>query len=180
MTAWWPSSSYRIVAPLYDQSGTLVNVQARAIQPRDPRVLAPKGSRLRGSLFASSHGLEVLRGTWRGEMRVLFGEGLTDSVALASVAPIPVLCAPGTATARHGIGPWVEGLEVLLALDRDDAGEKALVPTARSAFEHGAIRVRRVCWPTGCKDAVDLVQRVGLVGLWEFLSSPLPEVARGR
>jgi hypothetical protein len=178
--AWWPSSSYRVVGPLYDQAGSLANVQARAIQSRDPRVLAPKGSRLQGTLFASVRGLDLLRGAWRGQPCVLFGEGMTDFIALATVSPIPVLCVPGTSTAVGGIGPWVAGCTLFLALDCDEAGEGAVDATAKQAYERGARSVQRLTWPSRCKDACSVVERVGLEGLWHFLTKTLAENPNAR
>ncbi len=83
--SWWPSNSYRLLGLLYDLSGLPVNVQARAIEKRDPRVLAPKGSRLQGTVFANASGLEVLRGTWTGSRCVLFGEGLPRRLNFCSL-----------------------------------------------------------------------------------------------
>jgi DNA primase len=80
--------------------------------------------------------------------------------------------------AASSFGPWVEGFEVFIALDWDEAGDAALGPTAERAYELGAKQVRRIEWPRGCNDACDLVDQVGLDGLATFLSGVLVEVSR--
>jgi len=174
----WPSTGHRLLAPLYDGNGEITNVQARTIGNGSPKTLFPAGSRAAGTLFASSSGMAVLRGDWTGTKRVLFGEGLTDFLALASISPIPVLCAPGTSMAAPGIGAWVSGYEVLVALDCDEAGSRAVQPTADRAYEHGATRVRQIEWPGLAKDACEVVEQVGLEGLADFLAQVLTETGR--
>jgi len=168
----WPSTEHRLVAPLYDSRGEVACVQARRIVDGEPRTLFPRGSAARATLFACARGVQVLRSTWPGERQVVYGEGLTDYLALACASPLPVLCAPGTSMASSGIGPWIEGHEVLLALDWDEAGELALKPTATAAYERGAKRVQRLEWPDGCADACEVIERRGLEGLREFLCRP--------
>lgn len=176
----WLASGHRLVGALYDQAGQLANVQSRSITGSSPKTLFPAGSKASGTLFASPGGIEVLRGSWSGSRRVLFGEGLTDFLALASVSPVPVLSAPGTSMAASGIGPWVNGYELILALDCDTAGDAVVSATARAAFIHGASRVHRVTWPAPCKDACDVVERSELAGLWSFLKRNLGEVGDAR
>lgn len=169
--AWWPGAGYRIVAPLYDATGRLSSIQARAIVPVRTKVQFPKGSRTAGTVFANRSGLEVLRGTWKGPRRVLLAEGLSDSLALSVVSLMPVVSAPGTGPAVHSIGPWASGYEVYLALDQDEAGRRALAPTARQAFEQRVERVFEVGWPGGCKDACEVVERRGMADLVRFLDA---------
>ncbi|MCK6445772.1 MAG: toprim domain-containing protein [Planctomycetes bacterium] len=175
---WWPRASYRLVAPLYDQRGELVSVQARAITRREPKTLFPKGSRVNGASFASKRALGLLASGLSEHDIVVLGEGLTDFLALVAATPIPVLCAPGTGFVTSSIGPWVHGRTLLLALDNDDAGDAALGPAAEAAYTAGAKRVVKVRWPRGCKDACDVVARHELVGLEAFLSGHM-EGCRG-
>lgn len=159
--AWWPDASYRIVAPVYDQRGRLANVQARSITRREPKVLFPKGSIARQTLFADGRGLAVLRGWDRPDKRILFGEGLTDFLGLSIVSPVPVLAVPGTGNAAPSIGPWARDASVFLALDNDPAGEEVVRAAAAAAYRNGAKRVARITWPKHSKDACEALERVG-------------------
>jgi len=174
----WPSTGHRLIAPLYDADGEIENVQARAVGSQRPKTLFPTGSRAAGTLFASASGVEVLRGAWHGTKRVILGEGLTDYLALATVSPIPVLCAPGTSMAASGIGPWIAGYEAFLAPDWDEAGANALDPMAANARRLGARQVRRLEWPVNAKDACNVVEQIGLKGLADFLRRALAEIGR--
>jgi DNA primase len=166
----WPATGHVVVVPLYDAAGDVTNVQARAIRPAAKKTLFPKGSRAKGTLFASRTGLAVLQGQWTGPRCLVVGEGLTDFLALTITCPVPVLSAPGTGLAAHGVGPWISGFDVLLALDDDDAGAKARLPTAEAAYRLGARSVRRVVWPGRAKDACDVIARRGIDSLAAFLT----------
>lgn len=166
----WPGTGHVVVAPLYDAAGTLTNIQARAIRPAARKTLFPKGSRARGTMFASRSALDVLRRRWAGQKLVVLGEGLTDFLALSVACPVPVLSAPGTGCAVHGIGPWIAGFDVLLALDDDAAGANARMPTAEAAYRQGARSVRRVIWPGHSKDACEVIERRGIESLTAFLT----------
>jgi len=173
-TAQWFRQDYRLVAPLYSQDGVLTNVQARAIvAERKPKTMFPWRSRAKETLFADLRGLRLLRGD-RAEVRsVVLAEGLTDFLALAPRSPVPVLSAPGTGMSVSSIGPWVRGLHVYLALDRDEAGERARGPSAHRAYEFGAARVSQVVWPGEHKDACAFLEAVGESALDEFLVAHL-------
>lgn len=165
----WPSNGYRVIAPLYDSTGAITNVQARAIVPCEKKVVFPTGSVAKGTVFACSRGIELLRGENAGISTAIFAEGLTDYLALSFTSPVPVLASPGTSVAAHGIGPWVEGLDLILALDCDQAGESVISPTASAAFGFGAKSVQRLEWPAAANDACDVVKRLGAQGLEQFL-----------
>lgn len=168
--AWWPENGYRLVAPLYDDQGLIVNVQARTVRDIEPKTRFPADSVARGTVFADPRGIEILRGIWSGARSLILGEGLTDFLAVSTVSPVPVLSAPGTGMAPTAFGPWVKGFEVFLALDWDGAGHSATAVAAGAAKRNGAVRVRRFEWPRNCKDACDVVATVGLEGLGDFLS----------
>lgn len=165
----WPSGGYRLVAPLFDQSGVITNVQARAVNGRSPKTLFPAGSSASGSLFACARGVRALRGEWCDARCFLLGEGLTDHVALTIASPIPVLSAPGTSMAAAGVGAWVRDAVLYVALDFDLAGNSALRAVSERAYLFGARQVRRLEWSGGAKDACDVVDRAGVVGLEAFL-----------
>lgn len=165
----WPELGYRVVVALHDLDGTITNLQARAIVKREKKVLFPTGSVAKGTLFACARGLELLRGTFSGRRAVLYAEGLTDFLALSISSPVPVLAAPGSGVAADGVGPWVEGCDLVLALDWDEAGEGAVEPTASAAYRFGARSVQRLEWPDSANDACDVVTRLGTAGLEAFL-----------
>jgi len=166
----WASRGYRIVAPLHDLSGNVVNIQARNVRGNEPKTLVPKGSHLVGTVFATRTGLEVLAGSWTADRKILVAEGLTDYLALSFASPIPAISAPGAGMARRCFGEWTAGFEVILALDVDNAGERAVDVAAASAYEHGAATVRRLRWPKGLKDCCDVLARRGPRDLFRVIS----------
>lgn len=166
----WPSKGHSLIAPLFDATGTVVNVQARSITDSEPKTLFPAGSVASGTLFASREGLDVLHGT---PGKVLLGEGLTDHIALSIASPVAVLCAPGTSMAASGVGAWAKGCDVIVALDCDAAGANALQPVVDRLHRHGARSVRRIEWPNGAKDACDVVDARGTAFLSQWLGGVL-------
>jgi hypothetical protein len=171
--ATWASSGYRLIAPLYDRAGRVVNVQARSIRNAHPKTLFPKGSRAAGTVFATGSGVGLLRGVHGASRHVLLAEGLTDFIALGVACPVPVLSAPGTGMALRCVGAWVHGLGLIVATDCDAAGEAVVSAVAEAAHGWGAINVRRLIWPKRCKDACEVVDRVGIDGLASFLKAKL-------
>lgn len=172
----WHARHYRLVVPLYDGQGDVVNVQARAVVDVQPKTRFPAGSRIAGSVFADARGRELLRGEREPES-VLFGEGLTDLLAMAICSPVPVLAAPGVSHMATAVGTWIRGRTLLLAVDNDDAGEAVVADVSAAAFDRGASRVRRIVWPDHAKDACDVVDRHGVEGLAAFLASVVEEMA---
>ena len=171
---WWAGQDYRLVAALYDLSGSVVNVQSRSIVPSNERkVLFPPGSKARGTAFVNRFGLELLQGTWPGFRTVILAEGLTDHLALGIVAQVPVLTAPGTSMVASAAGPWARGFEVFIATDGDDAGDRCVEAAAAALFENGAECVYRLNWPNGCFDACDAIAELGTVGLADWLEETL-------
>lgn len=166
----WPSTGHTLIAPLFDATGALVNVQARSVSGSTPKTLFPSGSSATGTLFADQHGLDVLRGK---PSKVLFGEGLTDYLALTIASPLAVLSAPGTSMAVSGVGAWARDCDVVLALDLDAAGANALQPVVDRLHRHGARSVRRIEWPGGAKDACDVVKALGTAFLSQWLRGVL-------
>lgn len=168
--AWWPECGYRVIAPLYDQNGSLASIQARSVTPAaDPKVLFPEGSRVKGCAFANASGLELLRGRVATDRPVVLGEGLTDYLALGIVVAGPLLAAPGAGMLASLIGAWARGRELCLAIDLDVAADRAMEAVARAAKKAGAIRLRRIRWPEDCLDACNVTERHGVVALSEFI-----------
>jgi Toprim-like len=164
----WRARGYRVVLPLFDADGNVSSLQARSINGSNPKTLVPTGSRITGTVFADRRGQRLLKG--EGVERVILGEGLTDLLALAISSPWPVLSASGTSLAAGAVGTWARGVEVLLALDCDPAGEGARPAVVDALRAHGARRVRIVRWPGGAKDACDVLAQRGAAGLESFLA----------
>lgn len=167
--AHWPRSGHRLVAPLFDAGGDLVNVQARCLRADRRKTLFPKGSSAEGAVFASRLGQRLLRGNWVGPPVVILGEGMTDSLALGLTAIVPVLAVPGAQYAAGAMGSWVQGINLYLALDQDKAGQDQVQPAADRAYRMGARNVAWLRWPAGCKDACDVLGARGADGLAEVL-----------
>lgn len=171
----WYAEGHRVLVPLHGVDGRIVNVQARCIFKHARKTLFPAGSRVKGTHFANSSAIQRLNAEQRDGGPVLYGEGLTDFLALSIVAPHPVLAAPGTPFVAAGVGPWARGADVYLAVDNDRAGDQTLQRAAARCFDEGARRVVRVRWPEGCVDACDALSRLGSVGLAERLRRLITE-----
>ena len=170
----WPNRGYRLVLPLFDAHGTISGIQARAVTSIRPKTMFPEGARISGTVFADARGQAVLRGEQR-DLPVLLGEGLTDTLALSTCSPIPLLAVPGSSNAVASIGCWVEDRVLFIALDCDDVGERAALAAARAAHERACLRTRRIRWPDGAKDACDVLASRGASGLAEFLKKCVAE-----
>jgi DNA primase len=108
---------------------------------------------------------------------VIFGEGLTDYLALAcAAAGYAVLSAPGTGFAVPAVGRWAIGARVVVAVDSDEAGRRCADELVPALYRQGARDVYRAVWPRGCKDACDVVVEVGIVGLEDFIGQEMQEV----
>lgn len=175
----WPESSHRLVLPLYDQEGRVASLQARCIrQGAKAKVLFPSGSAVKGCVFANGPGVALLCGRLRPPCTIIFGEGLTDFLAIACAASgYAVLAAPGTGFVKAAIGRWGAGTRVVIAMDNDEAGSICTRNVVPQLYHLGAKDVFRVIWPQGCKDACDLVRQVGMVGLQEFIAKQMGEIA---
>lgn len=166
----WPALGYSLIAPLYNGFGALTSIQSRSISNREPKTRFPRGSRVGGTVFANASGLALLRGEHDEEL-VLYGEGLTDSIAYALASPFPTLCSPGTSMYVAGIGPWARGKTVLLSSDADTAGDRVIPDATNAAFRFSARRVVRMRWSPPAKDACDVVAAFGLERLRTILAA---------
>jgi hypothetical protein len=173
----WPQRGYRVLVPLFDLRGELMEVQARTIdRSTRPKTLFPRGGRSSGCCFACSRGREVLKGGGAAAA-VLLGEGLTDFLALIITSPVPTLAIPGTSVAAASVGEWARGRRVLLCLDADPAGDRGVKDAARAILRFGG-RPFRVRWPEGLKDATDVMKRFGAEGLSQFLDAAMEKAER--
>ena len=147
---WW-GKTWRVAVPLYDATGVMVALQARALPEHlatheawvkrrleaDPKAWVkpatkttnPKGPFVAGTFFADAGGLEVLRGTWSGPL-VTVVEGLADFLAASQLAagleptrrPAVLGVMSGSARALSGVRVNVSRLNVLT--DNDKKGEE--------------------------------------------------------
>ena len=115
---------------------------------------------MKGTAFANMAALDMIRGG-REHQVALFGEGLTDYLALLLATSIPLLCSPGVSVAGSAIGPWATGRTVLVALDADEAGDTAAKSVAGRIRELGG-QPLRLRWPGGSKDACSVLEVNGL------------------
>lgn len=126
-----------LLLPYYDAEGTLTNYKART--PAEKRN-APGG-------HLSLYGL------WRltnDDSPVILVEGETDAWAAHSALGRQwnVLAIPGANTRPERVGPPIAGRDVVLAIDADDAGRKAVEAWASWVVEHGG-QVSLVPLPAG-------------------------------
>ncbi len=174
----WVPGGYRIAAPLFDVgTGEITNVQARCIIPNDPKVLVPKGSKMAGTAFANEAARALIRDPSGASGFVIVGEGLTDFLAftISLGDATPIVCAPGAGGAPKAIGPWIRGLDLVVATDNDTAGAAVVQRVADEASRLGSRRTLRLSWPGGAKDACEMVEKYGAEGLHDAIRSRLPE-----
>lgn len=172
----WPRSGHRLVVPMFDMTGKLACLQSRSVRGTKPKTLAPKDGPMSGRVFADERGVALLRGEGEDGQVVIFGEGLTDSLALAIASPVAVLSVAGTGVSVAGVDAWANGQKVIVALDSDASGQERVAPVARALVQHGAIAVFTLTWPNGCKDACDVVAQRGTAGLHDFLRMKIAQV----
>lgn len=170
-TRWWLQNDHRIVVPLYNLKGELVNIQSRSIkQGVERKVLFPADSTARGTVFANLYGLELLRGAkFTIQTPVIMCEGLTDYLCLSIHYTGPVFGIPGTGMASSAIGDWAREQNVFLALDNDKAGDEAIGNTTKLLIESAARSVSRLKWPRDIKDACDALAALGAERFQSYL-----------
>lgn len=167
--SWWPGSGYRVVAPLYNLHGELVNVQSRCIlDGASEKVLVPTGSRCKGTVFANQFGRDLLE-HGGGTPEVIVLEGLTDFLAVGIASCAAVLSVPGTSAAESSVGDWADGRDVFIGVDLDDAGNECVDGLAAALFAAQARSVHRLVWPDNCIDACDTLAALGSRDFSDFL-----------
>lgn len=149
--AWWPSSwskVWRVAVPLFDATGSMVAIQAKAIEQADPKTRNPLGSGVvTGTFFADARGLEVLRGTWTGQA-VAVVEGLTDFLAATQLAAglqehqrpavIGIMAGSARALARVNLA----SCRLVVLTDNDETGERYFREVAAALHGLDGFRVR--------------------------------------
>lgn len=122
---WWPwSDTFPLVVGAYTGRGELASMHGRCVQASPVRKTTwPKEADAAGLLFADRAGRELLRGAGRCSV-VVVTEGMPDFLAAAGQAE------PGWATLGITSGAadalrlvrWPAGVEVFMAVHRDEAG----------------------------------------------------------
>lgn len=182
---WAYVEGQRLVVPLYSKdTGAVVGLHTRNVLPdRSPKTRS-FGELTSGVMFANSAGLALLKNEARQvDGPVVFTEGVTDFFAVALNTTGPVFGVPGADFAPKAVtncqGParWVRGVDLVVATDHDEAGNKAAHAVAEVTLgANGAARVRRPIWPAGA-DACDVLTAEGPIGLVCSLeSAPLMPV----
>jgi hypothetical protein len=142
----------RITIPVRDVDGTLRNFLRYSPNghAKGPKMLAEQGyPRLPLYLLLPDESVPV----W-------IVEGEADAISVANVG-LSVIGAPGaTAKARPEWLDVVQGRDVIVCMDHDDAGRKAAQRWARVAHEQGAASVRVVAWADDTPDKYDVGELV--------------------
>jgi hypothetical protein len=147
----WSRGPHRLILPLYDPAGKMVSLHARAVRAFGalPKGLSPGGFRLGGLVFADGLARQVLAGHGHDLLTrafLLIAEGGPDFLSAATQASD----ADESAPAVLGIisGSWAEEVagrvpdntRVLLAVHRDDAGEKYATAVRRTLGDRCQLR----------------------------------------
>lgn len=154
----WPETTHRLLVPLFDASGTMRSIHARALVPATPadKAASPAGAEIRGLVMADALGQRLLAGLQLGDGRpaaelvrkagVWIAEGVPDFLTLASAWGDADEAAP----AVFGViaGSWSseiaarmpDGCTVVIATHADDAGGRYAVRIADTLGERVSLR----------------------------------------
>ena len=147
----WSHGPHRLILPLYDPTGQMVSLHARAVRAFGalPKGLSPRGFQLGGLVFADGLGRQMLEGHGHDLLRrafLLIAEGGPDFLSAATQSSD----ADESAPAVLGIisGSWTEEVarrvpdntRVLLAMHGDDAGEKYATAVQRTLGDRCQLR----------------------------------------
>lgn len=80
----WSEWLYRLVVPMFDASGLLVSVHARAAKDADPKGVHPSGYKAGGAVMADAFARNLLLGAHMKACDVLVAEGVPDFLAWAT------------------------------------------------------------------------------------------------
>ena len=128
---WWPISWYQrypLMVPLYDHSGRLRSIHARAITDIQPKTRLPWQCSAKGLVMADPVALAILRGEGLPQRYggLVVAEGLTDTLTWAA-----------TCWMRHGHGgPWLGTLGYLSGSASALERARARIPTSKPIYVH--------------------------------------------
>ena len=150
----------RVTVPIYDLSGNVVGIYGRRVSDGEPRHLYLKGPR-RGVLNAQAA---------KAFKSLVVVESILDALSLWAAGFQNVL-------PLYGVDGWTEHhaalirengvTEITLALDRDAAGQAGM-DRLQPELEGLGVKVYRLEWPEGVKDANDFFSSRGAEAALEF------------
>ncbi len=147
---------YRIALAMRDPFGALKDISLRFVgTPPDPaaKALVLPGIRTAGLAFHRPR---------PDSEEIILTEGVTDTLAAAQLWPeSDILGVPGAATADKAVVAFaaaIRGRRVVVALDNDDAGNKAAGKAILAAWRNGAAEVVRRLPGEGHKDIAGELQ----------------------
>lgn len=166
----------RIMFPLADRRGRVIGFGARKMaDDDDPRKYVNSAD---GELFHKSdvvYGLHLARKSAAKAGETIVVEGYTDVLMLHQAGIENVVCSMGTALTERQLGELAKlGDRVLLAMDSDSAGQKAML-RAEELARGKNISLRVVPLPGGL-DPADLAQQRGPEAVREAVAASVPFV----
>lgn len=173
-TAHHARKGFRIAAPTY----SLTTGEQAALVLRNLERADADANRIRtygttsGTAFCNEPALRLIRGGRDVPDRILTLEGLTDHLACFTAFPGPELATigfPGVKAAQgffeSGNGapptPWIERRSFILAFDADGAGQRTTERVISALGKYIGVRLHRVSWPEGYKDAAQVLEKLG-------------------
>ena len=111
-----------LIAAVTDDDGQLVGIQRTWLDPLRP--IVARVSRPRKAL-GRIHGLAVRFGEFHGASTLLVGEGIETVLSLVTAAPDTLAAAALSAGSLGAFVPLKNVTRLIIAQDRDDAGERA-------------------------------------------------------
>jgi len=166
----------RIMFPLADRRGRVIGFGARKMaDDDDPRKYVNSAD---GELFHKSdvvYGLHLARKSAAKAGETIVVEGYTDVLMLHQAGIENVVCSMGTALTERQLGELAKlGDRVLLAMDSDSAGQKAML-RAEEVARGKNVSLRVVPLPGGL-DPADLAQQRGPDAVREAVAESVPFV----
>lgn len=166
----------RIMFPLADRRGRVIGFGARKMDgDNDPRKYVNTSD---SELFHKSdvvYGLHIARQSAAKAGETIVVEGYTDVLMLNQAGIENVVCSMGTALTERQLGELAKlGDRVLLAMDSDSAGQKAML-RAEEVARGKNISLRVVQMPDGL-DPADLAQQRGPDAVREAVADSVPFV----
>ena len=149
--SWWTydSKTWRVVMPLFDASGALVSLQARAIIDATPKDRNARGYAMGELAFACPLGRAFLAGDVVGIKTVTVVEGLTDVFRLTTHmwlkgdghAVLGVVSGSAPMFSRIA---WPVGVPCWVATDNDAQGDRYADAIVHAIPEH--VQCERIAW----------------------------------
>ena len=135
---WWPkrwADSYRLVVPAYEMDGTFASVHARKVKAKTqgPKTRWPMGHKAGGLVMANGRAVKMMRGDaldFGGDVPgLLVCEGFTDFLRAGLTAmneglDLPIIAGTSGCFRQLREMKIPKGLNIFIAMDPDDAGEK--------------------------------------------------------